>query len=58
MTLVTAQMSISLDGFYAGPKQDDPHDEDSEITHVRLRVEGRSALTSDERVPAAPGAET
>lgn len=26
MTLVTAQMSISLDGFYAGPKQDDPDD--------------------------------
>ena len=23
MTLVTAQMSISLDGFYAGPQQDD-----------------------------------
>jgi hypothetical protein len=26
VTLVTAQMSISLDGFYAGPKQEDPHD--------------------------------
>jgi dihydrofolate reductase len=26
MTLVTAQMSISLDGFYAGPRQDDIHD--------------------------------
>lgn len=26
MTLVTAQMSISLDGFYAGPKQTDMHD--------------------------------
>ncbi len=26
MTLVTAQMSISLDGFYAGPKQDDLQD--------------------------------
>ena len=26
MTLVTAQMSISLDGFYAGPKQEDPDD--------------------------------
>jgi dihydrofolate reductase len=24
MTLVTAQMSISLDGFYAGPEHDDP----------------------------------
>src|SRR5262252_788857 len=26
MTRVTAQMSISLDGFYAGPKQADLHD--------------------------------
>jgi dihydrofolate reductase len=26
MTLVTAQMSISLDGFYAGPREDDVHD--------------------------------
>jgi dihydrofolate reductase len=26
MTLVTAQMSVSLDGFYAGPKQADMHD--------------------------------
>jgi dihydrofolate reductase len=26
MTLVTAQMSISLDGFYAGPRQDDLQD--------------------------------
>ena len=26
MTLVTAQMSISLDGFYAGPPQDDEQD--------------------------------
>ena len=26
MTLVTAQMSISLDGFYAGPRQDDEQD--------------------------------
>lgn len=26
MTLVTAQMSISLDGFYAGPRQTDLHD--------------------------------
>lgn len=26
MTLVTAQMSISLDGFYAGPKQEDMRD--------------------------------
>ncbi len=26
MTLVTAQMSISLDGFYAGPRQADMHD--------------------------------
>jgi dihydrofolate reductase len=26
MTLVTAQMSVSLDGFYAGPKQEDIHD--------------------------------
>ena len=26
MTLVTAQMSVSLDGFYAGPKQDDLSD--------------------------------
>lgn len=25
-TLVTAQMSVSLDGFYAGPKQTDMHD--------------------------------
>ena len=25
MTLVTAQMSISLDGFYAGPKHTDMH---------------------------------
>lgn len=24
MTLVTAQMSVSLDGFYAGPRHDDP----------------------------------
>jgi hypothetical protein len=23
MTLVTAQMSVSLDGYYAGPRQDD-----------------------------------
>jgi len=26
MTLVTAQMSVSLDGFYAGPEHDDPAD--------------------------------
>jgi hypothetical protein len=32
--------------------------EDPEVTHVRFRVDGRSALTPDERVPAAPGAES
>jgi hypothetical protein len=32
--------------------------EDPEVTHVRLRVDGRSALTPDERVPPAPGAES
>ena len=29
-----------------------------EVTHVRFRVDGRLALSPDERVPAAPGAET
>jgi hypothetical protein len=32
--------------------------EDPEVTHVRFRVDGRSALTPDERVPAASGAES
>jgi hypothetical protein len=49
MTRVTAQMSISLDGFYAGPMQDTP-----DVTHVRYRVGGRAPLTGDERTrPAA-----
>jgi hypothetical protein len=64
---VTCQISISLDGFVAGPRQSPS----PEVTHVRYRIGGYSALVAltentggkrvanaDQLAPASPEPKT
>lgn len=56
MAKVTAQMSVSLDGYYSGPRSStDPHDmaarvvETPEVTHIRYVIGPRAKLELDDR---------
>ncbi|MFG1880958.1 hypothetical protein [Micromonospora sp. NPDC049102] len=61
MTKVTTQLSVSMDGFYAGPQFDGRGDKEAieltptrvihtpQVTHIRYRVNGRAPLVLDDR---------